>query len=390
MRKKVITLVAVAIVGGQAFALARPLAPLQPVKASVAVSAAPKTALPWPNYGQGAMGAAGYGVLETSRAQAPVPIASVTKIITALAVLKQKPLKPGQPGPTITLDSADVASFEYYYLNNGSVSKVTSGGKMSQYQALQAMLIPSSNNMADSLVRWAFGSTENYRVYANKMVKDLGMDKSTVGSASGFSKETKSTARDLVLLGLAVLNEPVVAGIVASEKADLPVAGPVSSTNWLLGTDGFTGIKTGSTDAAGGCFLFTSQRLVQGRKVTVVGAILDAPSRNAALSDSRLVARASDTAFGLAEPVRTGQTVGTYRLPWGGTATAIAKQDLSLLTWQDTKPVIALSLQPLKAPADKNESVGTVSISANGQKASSPVILKEAVPGPSWRWRLWP
>lgn len=390
MLKKIVTVAAVAIVGFQTYAVLKPLPPLQPVNAGLTVEAAPKTDLPWPAYGQGALGAAGFGVLETSRPQTPVPIASVTKVITALAVLKQKPLKLGQPGPTINLDALDVASFEYYYRNNGSVSKVAAGATMSQYQVLQAMLIPSSNNMADSLVRWAFGSTENYLKYASQMVKQLGMSQTIVGSPSGFSTETTSTARDLVILGLAALKEPVIADIVATQETDLQVAGEVKSTNWLLGTDGFKGIKTGSTDAAGGCFLFAAERLVEGRKVTLVGALLKAPSRNDALSDGHLLARTSDNAFKLVTPVRAGQTVGQYHLPWGGTATAIAKQDLSLLAWQGSQPAIIPSLQPLKPPAGSKESLGSVSVSVNGQKASSPVVLKETVPGPSWRWRLWP
>jgi len=50
------------------------------------------------------------------------------------------------------------------------------------------------------------------------------------------------------------------AALVALPSFDLPVAGTVHNTDKLLGTDGFVGIKTGSDDAAGGCFMFRAHR----------------------------------------------------------------------------------------------------------------------------------
>src|SRR5207245_1841316 len=116
----------------------------------------------WPAYGQAGIGAAGYGLLSVAGAQTAAPIASVAKVMTALAVLSQKPLELNQQGPTITITEEDVASYENYVTQGGSVVRVDSGEQISEYQALQAMLIPSANNMAFTLSRWAFGSTDNY------------------------------------------------------------------------------------------------------------------------------------------------------------------------------------------------------------------------------------
>ena len=54
----------------------------------------------------------------------------------------------------------------------------------------------------------------------------------------------------------------------------LPVAGTVGNTDTLLGQDGFVGMKTGSDDAAGGCFMFRSYRFVAGRNVDLIGVVL--------------------------------------------------------------------------------------------------------------------
>jgi len=55
--------------------------------------------LQWPTSGQAAIGAKGYGLLANNGAQTPVPTASIAKLITALAVLKVKPLAASEQGP---------------------------------------------------------------------------------------------------------------------------------------------------------------------------------------------------------------------------------------------------------------------------------------------------
>jgi D-alanyl-D-alanine carboxypeptidase (penicillin-binding protein 5/6) len=70
---------------------------------------------------------------------------------------------------------------------------------------------------------------------------------------------------------------PVFASIVATPSATLPVAGTVHNTNRLLGHDGFVGVKTGSTAAAGGCFAFRAVRWIDGKRTTITGVVLGQP-----------------------------------------------------------------------------------------------------------------
>jgi D-alanyl-D-alanine carboxypeptidase (penicillin-binding protein 5/6) len=70
---------------------------------------------------------------------------------------------------------------------------------------------------------------------------------------------------------------PVFASIVATPSATLPVAGTVHNTNRLLGHDGFVGVKTGSDDAAGGCFAFRAIRWIDGKRTTITGVVLGQP-----------------------------------------------------------------------------------------------------------------
>ena len=73
---------------------------------------------------------------------------------------------------------------------------------------------------------------------------------------------------------------PVFASIVATPSATLPVAGTVYNTNTLLGHDGFVGVKTGSHDAAGGCFAFRAVRSIEGKRTTITGVVLGQPGHD--------------------------------------------------------------------------------------------------------------
>jgi D-alanyl-D-alanine carboxypeptidase (penicillin-binding protein 5/6) len=73
---------------------------------------------------------------------------------------------------------------------------------------------------------------------------------------------------------------PVFASIVATPSATLPVAGTVNNTNALLGRNGFVGVKTGSTAAAGGCFAFRAIRWIDGKRTTITGVVLGQPGHD--------------------------------------------------------------------------------------------------------------
>jgi D-alanyl-D-alanine carboxypeptidase (penicillin-binding protein 5/6) len=367
----------------------RPLPALQPtttLKIPAAESVA--VALPWPNYGQAAVGAAGFGVLETHGLQKSAPIASVTKIMTAYSLLKRRPLNAGEQGPLITITDTDVTIYKDYYSKNGSVAKVTAGEQISEYQALQAMLLPSANNFADTLANWGFGSLDKYIEYANDQAQSLGMKDTHISDASGFSPQTMSSARDLVILGEAALTNPVLADIVSQQQATVPEAGLIKNTNRLLGTDGINGIKTGNTDEAGGCYLFSSVKKVGDQDVTVIGAIMGAPQLNNAISDSVPLIDVSGKDFKTITPIKAGQKIGYYLLPWGGQADVVAKDDLSLLTWQSQKVQLIADLNPQASSGSKGSLVGRVAAGSGKNSAASQAVLAQKIPGPSWHWRI--
>jgi D-alanyl-D-alanine carboxypeptidase (penicillin-binding protein 5/6) len=85
---------------------------------------------------------------------------------------------------------------------------------------------------------------------------------------------TVSTALDQLRLAQVVAKDRTLAAMMATSSYWLPVAGEVTNTNTLLGVDGFVGMKTGSDDAAGGCFMFQSDRHTKRGNVTLIGVVL--------------------------------------------------------------------------------------------------------------------
>ncbi len=377
---------------GVSLLYSRPL----PALTAKAVAITPPTksissaAIPWPGYGQSAIGLKGYGPMVSTGIQKPQPTASVAKLMTVLAVLDKKPLSPGQPGPLLTVSAKDLEVYNYYFALGGSLTAIQEGEKISQYDVLEAILLPSANNMSNMLATWAFGSVEAYATYANQYAKKHGMNDTTIADASGFSPQTVSTAQDLVRLGSLALENPVVAEIVAKRTAEVPVAGTIYNVNGLIGRNGINGLKTGNTDQAGGVFLVSADRtLADGSKAAAIAAVMGGPDLETAMRATLPLLDSAAANITAQTAVKKGQVFGSYTPPWGGPLVkAVAAKDVNLLAWQSNNPTVSASLQPLTGAPIKGTSAGTVKVSNGGTAQDVPLILSETVNSPSLWWRL--
>jgi D-alanyl-D-alanine carboxypeptidase (penicillin-binding protein 5/6) len=230
----------------------------------------------WPAYGQAAV-QIGQSQVQAGPNQHAAAIASVAKVMTAYLVLRDHPLQPGQDGPTITLTDADVADTDRRRGQEESVVSIAAGEQLTERQALQALLLPSANNIAAVLARWHAGSVHRFVARMNAAARSLGMTHTRYTDPSGYDDATVSTAADQVRLVDRATRLPVFASIVATPSATLPVAGTVHNTNKLLGYNGFVGVKTGSTTAAGGCFAFRAIHWIHGKRTTITGVVLGQP-----------------------------------------------------------------------------------------------------------------
>ena len=233
----------------------------------------------WPPDGQAAI-QLGASPVHVGPNQHAAAIASVAKVMTAYLVLRDRPLQLGEDGPTITLTDADVADTDRRRDREESVVSIEAGEQLTERQALQALLLPSANNIAVVLAQWTAGSVQRFVAQMNATARSLGMTHTRYTDPSGYDDATVSTAADQVRIVDRAMRLPVFASIVATPGAMLPVAGIVHNTNTMLGRDGFVGVKTGSDAAAGGCFAFRVIRWIDGKRTTITGVVLGQPGHD--------------------------------------------------------------------------------------------------------------
>lgn len=368
----------------------RPLPNVTAATTSLGNLQTPALQLAWPASTEAAVGASGYGLLGTHGSEAPLPIASMAKVITSLAILEKKPLDLGQQGPNLTIGANDIALYQQYAAEDGSVVPVTLDEQLSERQVLQAMLLPSANNIADSAAIWTFGSISNYVTFANQMLQQHGLTHTVVADdASGFLPHTVSTASDLVKLGQLVMQNPVLADIVSQQAALLPQVGTVHNVDALLGSSGIVGIKTGNTDQAGGCFLLAAHYTpTNGREITIITAVVGAPDLGSALRESQSFLLSVRQNFTAQTFVHAGQVLAAYTLPWGGTAHAIVAGNITPTLWNGTPVKAVASLNVLKGQTAVSTKVGTLTLTTGGTQTTQDVRLQQAVPAPNFLWRL--
>ncbi|MBO0746597.1 MAG: D-alanyl-D-alanine carboxypeptidase, partial [Candidatus Dormibacteraeota bacterium] len=341
--------------------------------------------VPWPAIGQAAIGGEDGGAFASTPGARPRPIASVAKVMTALVVLNEKPLGTGDQGPAITVTPADVTEYEQDKAGQQSVVAVQAGEQLSEYQALQALLIPSGNNIASLLARWASGSVDAHLRKMNALARAMGLDRTTFADVSGLSENTVSVPADLVRLGQAALDNPVLSGIVQQEQAMLPVAGLEVNVNYALGQGGIFGIKTGNTTAGGAIYLFAGNvQLASGAKVYLVGAVQGLPTLDAAFTVAKTMLAAAPASLRTLHAVSKNQTVGRYDLPWGGGSDVVSTRDLDVIVWTGTAVRRTLRARAVRPPVSSGTTVGNLRVSAGDAVFDLPVTNVDplSAPGP--------
>jgi D-alanyl-D-alanine carboxypeptidase (penicillin-binding protein 5/6) len=351
--------------------------------------------LDWPSEGEAAVAVQGVGLLASHRSDQAVPIASVAKIMTAFQVLHDHPLPAGRSGPKIRVTPGDEAIYRADRDTGQSTAAVRAGEELSERQALEALLLPSANNVATLLARWDAGSEDAFVARMNAQARALGMVHTHYSDASGFSPATVSAARDQARLASAAVRLPALVQIATLPRVDLPVAGDLENLDDLLGSHGVFGIKTGSTSAAGGCFVFAAHVPVNGRTVTVVGAALGQPgvgereqldSAFAATTHLLLSARHMLVGFG---PVVGRRVFGRVVSAWARPVPVRPLRVPSLVGWPGLPVHIAVHpASGLRAPVDAGQVVGTVTVEAGQQRVSAPLVASGSLSEPSVGWRL--
>ena len=208
------------------------------------------------------------------------PMASVTKVMTALLVLEG-----GHLGQQIRVPKA---AMDYAWKNGGESAGLHPGDHLTAQQLLAALLLPSGADAAYTLAGVYGPGLNAFIARMNATAVRMGMTNTHFTSPDGLPYPTEtatySTPSDLLTLGLAAMRYPVFRSVVDLRFYHLP-KGPGHHQYWWDNTDGLigtyqgaVGIKTGYTDVANHCLLFEAAR--NGR--TLIGVVLDSPATGVA------------------------------------------------------------------------------------------------------------
>ena len=262
----------------------------------------------WPQSGQAAL-VLGSGRPAASPDEQPVPIASLAKVMTAYVTLERYPLNVEEDGFTIVVTETQA----HAEAQDQSVVAVQAGEQLTERQLLEALLIPSGNNIARMLAARVAGSETRFIAEMNAEARALGMDHTFYADSSGFDPATVSTAADQLRVFQRAMRFPVFRQIVSMARITLPVAGTLSNYNPLI-AEGYAG-KTGSDSAAGGCLAFFAHVMVGGRSLRAVGVVL---GQGQGSDTSVILAAAGEAARQLVESVAPAIRVRTIAAPGAG------------------------------------------------------------------------
>ena len=369
-------------------ALAAPLPTAQLELTVPTPPAAEPAQLALPGIGSGAIAEEGSGdFLGESGQTGPVPIASVTKVVTALVVLKAHPLAEGDDGPGITITAADVQLLEQTRAVDGSYELVNEGQTLSERQVLEIMLLKSANNYAETVTNWAFGSLAAYLDAARAFTAEHDLADTTIVDASGLDPGSRSSTKDLMRIASLALADPVLATIVSTALDEVPVIGEIDNSNKLLGIDGIDGIKTGTTDEAGSCLLFSAEFTVGGETKSVVGVILGAQSSQAARDAVQALLASTKAAFTTIPLITADTEVGEYTTVWGETASIVASSDEEALVWSNDPVAVDASADDV-VTARSGADVGTIRYTVDGRTEDVALELDGTLEDPGFWWRV--
>jgi D-alanyl-D-alanine carboxypeptidase (penicillin-binding protein 5/6) len=314
------------------------------------------------------------------------PIASVTKIMTALLVLERT-----SPSDVVTVAPEAVPPKDRRGL---SELGLVAGERLTVRDLLYALLLQSANDAAVALADQVSGSEQRFVVAMNARARRLGMDDTRFFSSNGLDDRGYSSARDLVTLTRAAYaSSPLFAQISTTRFYEIPSPhGPPREIQnrdvmlWLY--PGTIGGKTGYTAAAGNCVVTAAQRAGRRLVAVVLGSVGEPFSAAASLLDYGF------SAFTRSTFVRPNETLAV-ELP-GGSVTAEAVDGLTALvptaSVDHTTRKVVLTEGAAFPPAP-GERIGTLRVSTPSLVLGTVPLVVTRVPppvppaeqGPWWR-----
>ena len=309
-------------------------------------------------------------VLFQKNAFVRLPMASTTKIMTALVAIEQ-----GNLDRIVKTDKRARRA-------EGSSLYLAEDERITMRDLLYGLLLASANDAAEAIAYEISGSIEGFAQLMNQKAYELGLRSTNFTNPHGLHDENHyTTAYDLSLITAAALENKEFAEICATQKAAIPIninegTRYISNHNKLLRLySGCIGVKTGFTKKSGRCLVSAAER----DGLTLIAVTLDAPND---WSDHKALL---DYGFGNYQRAVLADEGGfsvSLDVIGGGSATAVNSEKLSALLPINHKDVEYKTevLRPLFAPIEKSSVVGKVICYLDGKKiAESPLIITQNI-----------
>lgn len=307
-------------------------------------------------------------VLYEKDADQPRPIASTTKILTAIVVLEKA-----------RLDDVVTVS-ERASRTEGSRIYLDIGERQTVRDLLYALLLESANDAAIALAEHVAGSVEAFAGLMNEKAWAIGARRSRFQNPHGLPAPGHySTARDLALITAYAMKNPVFAAMVATKEYRIPWPAKgewrvLHNHNRLLfANNGFNGVKTGFTTEAGSCLVASA---VRNGHMMIAVLLKDTPG-----SVYRDAMALLDYGFDSFQPTRlaaSGEHLGALPVKGGVPVKVISERDLYYPLPKTPAATVSRTIRPLfplKAPIQAGTRVGEALFLVDGQPVAKVGVI---------------
>jgi D-alanyl-D-alanine carboxypeptidase (penicillin-binding protein 5/6) len=213
--------------------------------------------------------------VETASPNQPIePIASLTKMMTAWVVLHRLPLSGTETGVCEVVNTSNLELYNEDVAMGESVVKIVAGETLCERTLLRGMLVHSACDYAQLLAGLTGMRMATFVAAMNQDARALKLDNTHYADVTGISAGDTSTAENQAAMAAALMNdEPVAQTIVDLSEVSLPIAGVVSSYTPYVGQANVVGVKSGFTNAAGGCDVMEMEDRI-GKAVVLTYAVV--------------------------------------------------------------------------------------------------------------------
>ena len=316
-------------------------------------------------------------VLFESNPNEKMPMASTTKIMTALVALEN-----GAPDDTVAIPHEAVGV-------EGSSIYLRDGETLTLEQLLYGLMLSSGNDAAVAIACHIGGSVEGFVDMMNAKAAKIGAKNTHFSNPNGLHDEDHyTTAYDLARITSCALKDPGFQKICSTQYKEIP--GPTGTPRTLKNKnkilwqyEGGNGVKTGFTEAAGKCLVASAQR----EDMQVVCVVLNSSSM---FAQSMALMNAAFEDFDNVPVLSEGEPLGVIRVEAANVDSVTLYMDkeirLPLTSEEENEIGVRVSMVPkLRAPVAAGLPVGTVEIFIGKTKVmDAKITLKDAIPEKAW------